>query len=42
LIAILQRQKLSEKIIEMRDNAMVELNEEVVKVKPKDEAPTPE
>jgi peptidyl-prolyl cis-trans isomerase C len=42
LTAILQRQKLSEKIIEMRDNAMVELNEEVVKVKPKDEAATTE
>lgn len=38
LTVLLQRQKLSEKLVEMRDAAMVELNEEVVKVKPREEA----
>ncbi|HSO81213.1 peptidylprolyl isomerase [Thiocapsa sp.] len=38
LEALLKRQKLSEKLAEMRNGAMVELNEEVVKVKPADEA----
>ncbi|WP_373507386.1 peptidylprolyl isomerase [Thiocapsa sp.] len=39
LVALLKRQKLSEKLIEMRDGAMVELNEEVVKLKPTGDAP---
>jgi peptidyl-prolyl cis-trans isomerase C len=38
LVALLKRQQLSAKLIEMRDGAMVELNEEVVKLKPTDEA----
>jgi peptidyl-prolyl cis-trans isomerase C len=38
LVALLKRQKLSAKLAEMRDGAMVELNEEVVKLKPTDEA----
>jgi peptidyl-prolyl cis-trans isomerase C len=38
LTAMVQRQKLGERLVEMRDKAMVELNEDVVKVKPKDEA----
>ena len=38
LEALLKRQKLSEKLAEMRNGAMVELNEEVVKIKPADEA----
>ncbi|MFB1489580.1 MULTISPECIES: peptidylprolyl isomerase [unclassified Thiocapsa] len=38
LTALLKRQQLSAKLAEMRDGAMVELNEEVVKLKPTDEA----
>ncbi|UHD15400.1 peptidylprolyl isomerase [Thiocapsa bogorovii] len=38
LTLLLKRQKISEKLAEMRDGAMVELNEEVVKLKPTDEA----
>ncbi|SDW02704.1 peptidylprolyl isomerase [Thiocapsa roseopersicina] len=38
LMALLKRQKLSAKLAEMRDGAMVELNEEVVKLKPTDDA----
>lgn len=38
LAALLKRQQLSAKLAEMRDGAMVELNEEVVKLKPTDEA----
>lgn len=38
LAALLKRQQLSAKLAEMRDGAMVELNEEVVKIKPTDEA----
>lgn len=38
LTALLKRQKLSAKLAEMRDGAMVELNEEVVKLKPTDDA----
>jgi peptidyl-prolyl cis-trans isomerase C len=37
LKALVQRQKLGEEIAKLRDSAMVELNEEVVKVTPKDE-----
>jgi peptidyl-prolyl cis-trans isomerase C len=36
LTAMVQRQKLGERLADMRDKAMVELNEEVVQVKPKD------
>lgn len=39
LTAMVQRQKLGERLAEMRDKAMVELNEEVVQVKPRQEAP---
>lgn len=39
LTAMVQRQKLGERLAEMRDKAMVELNEEVVQVKPKDATP---
>jgi peptidyl-prolyl cis-trans isomerase C len=35
---MVQRQKLGEELAAMRDKAMVELNEEVVQVKPKEEA----
>lgn len=38
LTVMVQRQKLGERLVEMRDKAMVELNEDVVKVKPRDEA----
>jgi len=38
LTAMVRRQKVSEELVAMRDKAMVELNEEVVKVKSKDEA----
>lgn len=38
LTAMVQRQKLGERLAEMRDKAMVELNEEVVQVKPREEA----
>ena len=38
LTALLKRQKLSATLAEMRDGAMVELNEEVVKIKATDEA----
>ncbi|RKT45137.1 peptidylprolyl isomerase [Thiocapsa rosea] len=38
LTALLKRQQLSAKLAEMRDGAMVELNEEVVKLKPTDES----
>lgn len=34
LVALVQRQKIGEKIAEMRNKAMVELNEDVVKIKP--------
>jgi peptidyl-prolyl cis-trans isomerase C len=37
LTAMVQRQKLGERLAEMRDKAMVELNEEVVQVKPREE-----
>ncbi|MBK1643628.1 peptidylprolyl isomerase [Thiocapsa imhoffii] len=37
LVVILKRQALGDQLIEMRDNAMVELNEDVVKFSPKDE-----
>ena len=40
LTLLLKRQKVAEKLAEMRDGAMVELNEEVVKLKPTDEAAT--
>lgn len=36
LTALVQRQKLAQEIAKLRDGAMVELNEEVVKVSPKD------
>ncbi len=39
LTALVQRQKIGEKIAEMRNSAMVELNEEIVKVTPNKEAP---
>lgn len=39
LTAMVQRQKLGERLAEMRDKAMVELNEAVVQVKPREEAP---
>ncbi len=38
LTAMVQRQKLGGELAAMRDKAMVELNEEVVQVKPRDEA----
>jgi len=38
LTALVQRQKLGKELNELRDKAMVELNEEVVKLKPKDDA----
>jgi peptidyl-prolyl cis-trans isomerase C len=38
LTTMVQRQKLGEELAAMRDKAMVELNEEVVQVKPKEEA----
>ncbi|MBK1716929.1 peptidylprolyl isomerase [Thiocystis violacea] len=38
LTAVLKRQKIGQKINEMRSSAMVELNEEVVRLKPEDEA----
>ena len=37
--AIVQRQKLSEQINKLRETAKVDLNEEVVKVTPKTDAP---
>ncbi len=37
LIALLQRQKIAEKLNALRDSAMVELNEDLVKVTPRDE-----
>lgn len=37
LIALLKRQAIGDQLIEMRDGAMVELNEDVVKFSPKDE-----
>jgi peptidyl-prolyl cis-trans isomerase C len=39
LTALVQRQKLGERLMQMRDKAMVELNEDVVQVKPKEETP---
>ena len=38
LRAMVQRQKLGERLVEMRDKAMVDLNEDVVRVKPKEES----
>jgi len=38
LTAMVQRQKIGEQLMAMRDKALVELNEDIVKVKPKDEA----
>jgi peptidyl-prolyl cis-trans isomerase C len=38
LTAMVQRQKIAEQLAHLRDTAMVELNEQVVKVKPKEEA----
>ncbi|NCA69776.1 MAG: peptidylprolyl isomerase [Sphingobacteriia bacterium] len=38
LTAILQRDKISKKIAELRENALVDLNEEIVRVSPKEEA----
>lgn len=38
LTALVQRQKLGQQINELRDTAMVELNEDVVKMKPKEDA----
>lgn len=38
LTALVQRQKLGQEIGQLRDKAMVELNEEIVRVKPADEA----
>ncbi len=38
LTALVQRQKLGKQLNELRDTAMVELNEEVVKLKPNEEA----
>jgi peptidyl-prolyl cis-trans isomerase C len=38
LALLLKRQMIAEKLAEMRDGAMVELNEDVVKLKPTDEA----
>jgi peptidyl-prolyl cis-trans isomerase C len=35
---LIKRQTIAEKLAEMRDGAMVELNEDVVKLKPTDEA----
>jgi peptidyl-prolyl cis-trans isomerase C len=40
LALLIKRRKVAEKLAEMRDGAMVELNEDVVKLKPTDEAPT--
>ncbi|NEV63292.1 peptidylprolyl isomerase [Thiorhodococcus minor] len=37
LIALVKRQKIAEKVNEMRENAMVELNEDVVKMKDEDD-----
>ncbi|MCG6896753.1 MAG: peptidylprolyl isomerase [Thiocapsa sp.] len=42
LTAMLKRQKLSEKLIGMRDSAMVELNEDVVKLKSSEDQSTDE
>jgi peptidyl-prolyl cis-trans isomerase C len=46
LTAMVQRQKIGEQLIAMRDKAMVELNEDIVKVRPNEaaagEAPKPE
>lgn len=39
LTALVQRQKIGEKIAEMRNTATVELNEEIVKVTPKQDTP---
>ena len=39
LIALVQRQKISGKIVEMRNGAKVELNEEIVKITPNKDAP---
>ena len=39
LIALVQRQKLSEKIVEMRNNAKIDLNEAIVKITPNKDAP---
>jgi peptidyl-prolyl cis-trans isomerase C len=41
LTAMLQRQQIADKVTDLRNNAMVELNEELVKVTPKDEATEP-
>lgn len=38
LTAMVQRQKLGDRLVEMRDKAMVELNEEVVQVKPREDS----
>lgn len=40
LTAMIKRRKLSEKLIAMRDSAMVELNEDVVKLQPSEGKPT--
>jgi peptidyl-prolyl cis-trans isomerase C len=40
LALLIKRREVAEKLAEMRDGAMVELNEDVVKIKPADEAPT--
>jgi peptidyl-prolyl cis-trans isomerase C len=39
LTVLVQRQKLAQQLNTLRDTAMVELNEEVVKLKPKEDAP---
>ncbi|MBK1640301.1 peptidylprolyl isomerase [Chromatium okenii] len=39
LTALVQRQKLSEKIVEMRNNAKIDLNEAIVKITPNKDAP---
>lgn len=41
LTAMLQRQQIADKVTDLRNNAMVELNEELVKVTPKDETAEP-
>jgi peptidyl-prolyl cis-trans isomerase C len=39
LTALVQRQQLAEKIVEMRNKAKVELNEAIVKITPNKDAP---
>jgi peptidyl-prolyl cis-trans isomerase C len=41
LVVLLKRQAIGEKLIEMRDGAMVELNEDVVKFSPKEDEAEP-